>query len=61
MEHTESVGKMANLVCRAVSLALGVAVVTLGLLKVASVETQVALLGLGLLALALAALDKEAV
>jgi hypothetical protein len=44
---------LLDLVLKGVALALAVAVVLLGYLKVTSVETNVALLGLGLFALAL--------
>jgi hypothetical protein len=43
-----------NVVLKAVALAMAVASVVLGILNVATVETQVTLLGLGLFALALA-------
>ncbi len=59
MEKTESVSKMVTLVCRGVALAMGVAVVVLGLLGVATLDTRVTLMGLGLFLLALSALDKE--
>jgi hypothetical protein len=59
MKTNTSVGNMVNLVCKAVALAMGVAVVVLGALKGATVDTQVTLLGFGLFALALAALSKE--
>ena len=43
-----------TVVLKAVALALAVASVVLGILRVATVETHVTLLGLGLLALVLA-------
>ena len=59
MKTNEHSGKIVNLVCKAVALAMGVAVVVLGALKGATVDTQVTMLGIGLFALALAALAKE--
>lgn len=59
MKTNASTGRIVNLVCKAVALAMGVAVVVLGSLKGAPVDTQVTLLGIGLFTLALAALNKE--
>ena len=50
---------LVNLVLRAVALAMGVAVVVLSVLNTATVQTMVNLLGIGLFALALAALDES--
>ena len=55
----ETVGKMVTLVCKAVALAMGVAVIVLGVLNAATVETRVTLLGIGLFGLALAALQQS--
>ena len=48
---------IVELVLKAVALGMGVASVVLGFLKVAPLETNVTLLGIGLFALALAALQ----
>jgi hypothetical protein len=48
-----------TVVLKAVALALAVANVVLGILNVVTVETHVTLLGLGLLALALAGVQKS--
>jgi len=53
----ENVGKIVTLVCKAVALAMGVAVIVLGALHAAPVETQVTLLGVGLFGLAITSLD----
>jgi hypothetical protein len=47
---------LVDLVLKAVALAMAVASVVLGILSAAPLETNVTLLGIGLLALALAAL-----
>jgi hypothetical protein len=49
--------KIVKLALKGVALAMGVASIVLGILKTASLETQVSLLGFGLFALALAALQ----
>ena len=49
---------IVNQVLRAVAVAMPVASIVLGILKSATPETQVTLLSIGLLALALAALQK---
>jgi hypothetical protein len=54
----ENVGKLVDLVFKAVGLAMTVAVVVLNILKVASVETSVLLLGIGMFGLAITLLDK---
>ncbi|GAB4544089.1 MAG: hypothetical protein Fur002_16970 [Anaerolineales bacterium] len=51
--------KLTALVLKAVGMAMGVAVIVLGILKAADVETSVTLLGIGLFALGLAALNEE--
>lgn len=48
------VGKLVSLVLRALALAMGVAVIVLHVLGAAEVGTMVLLLGIGLLALAVA-------
>lgn len=53
-----SVSQIISIVLRAVALAMGVIVVVLGTLDVVAVETSVMLLGIGLFALALDALDQ---
>jgi hypothetical protein len=55
---TENIGKLVDLVFKAVALAMAVAVVVLNILKVASVETSILLLGIGLFGLAITTLDK---
>jgi hypothetical protein len=54
----ENVGKLIDLVFKAVALAMAVAVVVLNILKVASTEASILLLGIGLFGLAITALDK---
>lgn len=58
MNETRSVKDSISIVLKAVALAMGVAVVVLSILKVAGVETQVMLLGIGLFCLALDAMEK---
>lgn len=53
----ESASKMVTLVLRAIALAMSVAVVVLSALKVATTETLVTLLGMGLFGLALTSLS----
>ncbi len=52
------VGKMVSLVLRAIALAMGVAVIILHILRAADAGTMVLLLGIGLLALAVAAFQE---
>jgi hypothetical protein len=60
MNNSEkSVSEIISLVLRAVALAMGVVVVVLSTLGVTEVETSIVLLGIGLFALALDALDRE--
>ena len=54
-----SVQEIVPLVLKAVALAMGVVSIVLGILNVADASTQITLLSIGLLALALAALQKE--
>jgi energy-converting hydrogenase Eha subunit A len=53
------IGKIISLVFKGVALAMGVAVVVTNILGVMDTHGQVLLLGLGLFALAITALDKE--
>ena len=55
----ENVNKLVTLVCKAVALAMGVAVIVLGALHGATAETRIMLLGIGLFGLALAALQQS--
>ncbi|MFN2223308.1 MAG: hypothetical protein ACK2UH_12190 [Candidatus Promineifilaceae bacterium] len=60
MNNSEkSVSEIISLVLRAVALAMGMVVVVLSTLGVTEVETSIVLLGIGLFALALDALDRE--
>ena len=54
----KNLGALTNLVLKAVALAMGVASVVLAILNVAPIDTRTMLLGIGLFALALAALDE---
>jgi hypothetical protein len=56
MKETQS---LVQLVLKAVALAMGVAVVVLSILGTVPPQTNVMLLGIGLFALALAALSQE--
>ena len=49
---------LIDLILKAVALGMAVASIVLGILQAVAVETQVTLLGMGLFALALAALQK---
>jgi len=51
--------QIVQLVLKAVGMAMGVASVVLSILRVVPVETNVMLLGIGVFALGLAALDRE--
>jgi hypothetical protein len=53
----QSVGKTITLVFKAIAVAMSVAAVVLNILGVAPIETQVLLLGFGLFALAVTALE----
>jgi hypothetical protein len=55
---SKKVSAIISLVLRAVALAMGVAVIVLGILGVAEIETLVTLLSIGLFTLALDALDR---
>ena len=54
----KKISAIIDLVLRAVGLAMGVAVVVLGILGVAEASTMITLLGIGLFCLGLSALDK---
>lgn len=54
---TKRIGKMVDLVLRAVAVAMAVAVVVLNVLATVPVQTQILLLGIGLFCLAVTALD----
>lgn len=47
----------ANLILKVVALGMGIAVVVLGILNAITVETSVTMLGIGMLSLALSALQ----
>lgn len=53
------IGKIVDLVFKAVALAMGVAVVVTAIMDVMDTKGQVLLLGIGLFCLAITALDKE--
>lgn len=55
----KKIGKVVDLVFKAVALAMGVAVVVTAIMGVMDVKGQVLLLGIGLFCLAITALDKE--
>ena len=55
----ENLSKLVNLVLKAVAVGMSVASIVLGYLGATSVDTLVGLLGIGLFALAVAALRKE--
>ena len=55
----ESSKNTIHTVLKAIAVAMAVASIVLGFLNAASVSTQVALLGIGLLALAVVALQNE--
>ena len=55
----QNVGKLVDLVFKAVGLAMAVAVVVLNILKTASTETSILLLGIGLFCLAIVNFDKS--
>lgn len=56
---TKKIGKMIDLVLRAIAVAMAVAAVVLNVLAVAAVQTQILLLGIGLFCLAVTALDAK--
>lgn len=53
------IGKIVDLVFKAVALAMGVAVVVTTILGVMDLKGQILLLGIGLFCLAITGLDKE--
>ena len=54
----KKISAIIDLVLRAVGLAMGVAVIVLGILGVAEVSTMITLIGIGLFCLGVAALDR---
>jgi small-conductance mechanosensitive channel len=54
----KKISAIIDLVLRAIGLAMGVAVVVLGILGVAEVSTMITLIGIGLFCLGLSALDQ---
>ncbi len=58
METQENYHRIVKLACKGVALAMGVAVIVLNILGTLTVSAAVALLGIGLAALALASLQK---
>jgi hypothetical protein len=59
MEEVKERQRIVQLVLKAVGLAMGVASVVLSVLGTVPVQTNVLLLGIGVFALGLAALDQE--
>jgi len=59
MATNENIGKIFDLVFKAVALAMGVAVVVTIIMDVMDAKGQVMLLGIGLFCLAITTLDKE--
>jgi hypothetical protein len=58
MAEKRNIQGIVNLVFKAVALAMGVAVVVLSILRVATVETSILMLGIGLFCLAITELDR---
>jgi len=58
MANNKNIGKIVDLVFKAVALAMGVAVVIMNIMDVMDVKGQVLLLGIGLFCLAITLLDK---
>ncbi len=58
METQKNYGRIVNLACKGVALAMGVAVIVLNILGTLTVSSAVGLLGIGLAALALASLQE---
>ena len=59
MATNKNIGKIVDLVFKAVALAMGVAVVTTNIMGVMEAKGQILLLGIGLFCLAITGLDKE--
>ncbi len=57
--NAKAIGNLVDVVLRAVAVAMGVAVVVLGVLGTAQPNAQILLLGIGLFCLALSALDRK--
>ena len=55
----KSIGEMVSLICRAVALAMGVAVVVLSCLSSLQVKSAVTMLGIGLSCAGVAMLEKK--
>lgn len=55
----KKIGKIIDLVFKAVALAMGVAVVVTAIIGIMDTKGQILLLGIGLFCLAITALDKE--
>jgi hypothetical protein len=55
----KSIGKIVDMVFKAVALAMGVAVVVTTIMDVMDTKGQILLLGIGLFCLAITTLDKE--
>ena len=55
----KSIGEMVSLICRAVALAMGVAVVVLSCLSSLEVKSAVTMLGIGLSCAGVAMLEKK--
>jgi hypothetical protein len=58
---TKKIGKMIDLVFRAVAVAMAVAAVVLNILAVVPAQTQILFLGIGLFCLAVTALDSRSI
>ena len=58
MAEKRNIQGIVNVVFKAVALAMGVAVVVLSILRVATVETSILMLGIGLFCLAITELDR---
>jgi len=59
MATNKNIGKIVDLIFKAVALAMGVAVVVTNIMGVMEPKGQVLLLGIGLFCLAITTLDKE--
>ena len=59
MDTSKNKSNLVNIVFKGVAVAMGIAVIVLNILKVASLDTQLMLLGIGLACLAISALRRE--
>jgi hypothetical protein len=59
MKTQNSISNIVTLVFKGVALAMAVAVIVLNILKVASVDTSITLLGIGLFCLAMNAFESK--